>query len=201
MTARREATQRAWVLPREPASVRLMNTIWADRAGVHDDLASPDDLAAWMNAVGLAAEAAPVTAADLRESRRLRDALRRIAALSTDDDREVAASPLDLDTALGVINNALARRPTARLAVRAGRLEREAATAASPIACALAAVAHDAMGLFTEPERGPLRACHAPGCVLYFVQSHPRRAWCSVACGNRERAARRYERVRVSRQH
>lgn len=181
--------------------MRLMNTIWADGAGVHDDLAGPDDLTAWLDAVGLAAEAVPVTATDLRDARRLRDALRRIAAVCTDDDREVAASPLDVDTALAAINDAVARRPSSRLAVRAGRLERETVTAASPIACALAGVAHDAVGLFTEPERGPLRACHAPGCVLYFVQSHPRRAWCSVRCGNRERAARHYERVRVSRQH
>jgi predicted RNA-binding Zn ribbon-like protein len=41
-----------------------------------------------------------------------------------------------------------------------------------------------------------LRACRAPGCVLYFVKTHPRREWCSVASGNRTRAARHYERVR-----
>jgi predicted RNA-binding Zn ribbon-like protein len=39
-----------------------------------------------------------------------------------------------------------------------------------------------------------LRACYAPGCVLYFVNSHPRREWCSTACGNRARAARHYQR-------
>jgi CGNR zinc finger len=49
----------------------------------------------------------------------------------------------------------------------------------------------------TEPDATKLRACHAPGCVLYFVKSHPRRAWCSEACGNRARAARHYERVRA----
>jgi predicted RNA-binding Zn ribbon-like protein len=41
-----------------------------------------------------------------------------------------------------------------------------------------------------------LRACYAPGCVLYFIKTHPRREWCSVACGNRVRAARHYQRVR-----
>jgi predicted RNA-binding Zn ribbon-like protein len=35
-----------------------------------------------------------------------------------------------------------------------------------------------------------LRACGAPGCVLMFVKDHPRREWCSVACGNRARQAR-----------
>ena len=53
-----------------------------------------------------------------------------------------------------------------------------------------------AVRLFTGPERESLRACHAPGCVLYFVKSHPRREWCSVACGNRVRAARHYQRAR-----
>ena len=38
------------------------------------------------------------------------------------------------------------------------------------------------------------RATHAPGCVLYFVQDHPRREWCSTACGNRARVARHYDR-------
>jgi predicted RNA-binding Zn ribbon-like protein len=32
--------------------------------------------------------------------------------------------------------------------------------------------------------------------VLYFVKTHPRREWCSVACGNRVRAARHYQRGR-----
>jgi predicted RNA-binding Zn ribbon-like protein len=40
-------------------------------------------------------------------------------------------------------------------------------------------------------------ACHAPGCVLYFLKTHPRREWCSVTCGNRVRAARHYERIRA----
>ena len=31
----------ALLLPGEPAPVRLMNTIWADTAGVHDDLTTP----------------------------------------------------------------------------------------------------------------------------------------------------------------
>ncbi len=46
---------------------------------------------------------------------------------------------------------------------------------------------------------GPeLRACLAPGCVLYFVKDHPRRAWCSTGCGNRVRAARHYARRRTT---
>jgi predicted RNA-binding Zn ribbon-like protein len=52
--------------------------------------------------------------------------------------------------------------------------------------------------LLTGDERPRLRACNAPGCVLYFVKDHPRRQWCSNACGNRARAARHYQRHRKS---
>jgi predicted RNA-binding Zn ribbon-like protein len=35
----------------------------------------------------------------------------------------------------------------------------------------------------------------APGCVLLYVSDHPRRQWCSNACGNRARQARHYRRT------
>ena len=41
------------------------------------------------------------------------------------------------------------------------------------------------MGLITGPAAEQLRACEAPGCVLMFAKDHPRRTWCSAACGNR----------------
>ena len=60
----------------------------------------------------------------------------------------------------------------------------------------------EAVTLFAAPSQpdqpGPpqLRACLGPGCVLYFVQQHPRREWCSAGCGNRARVARHYHRHR-----
>jgi predicted RNA-binding Zn ribbon-like protein len=53
--------------------------------------------------------------------------------------------------------------------------------------------------ILTGPAATRLRACYAPGCVLYFVKAHPRREWCSDACGNRVRAARHYQRSRAGR--
>ncbi|MCB0944909.1 MAG: CGNR zinc finger domain-containing protein, partial [Mycobacterium sp.] len=53
-----------------------------------------------------------------------------------------------------------------------------------------------AVELLTGPAAVRLRACNAPGCVLYFVKTHPRREWCSEGCGNRVRAARHYQRTR-----
>lgn len=71
-------------------------------------------------------------------------------------------------------------------------------TAVSPTAAALAKVATDAVHLLAGPDAPQLRACHAPGCVLYFIKTHPRREWCSDGCGNRVRAARHYQRTRKS---
>ena len=62
----------------------------------------------------------------------------------------------------------------------------------------LAALAADAIDLLTGPHRADLRACGAPGCVLMFLKDHPRREWCSNACGNRARQARHYARARRS---
>jgi predicted RNA-binding Zn ribbon-like protein len=60
----------------------------------------------------------------------------------------------------------------------------------------LQALAREGIEALTPPDGLPLRACLAPSCVLYYVQDHPRRAWCSAACGNRARAARHYARSR-----
>lgn len=50
-------------------------------------------------------------------------------------------------------------------------------------------IAEDAIRLLTE-EREHLRACEAPGCIMFFVPSAGRRQWCSATCGNRARVAR-----------
>lgn len=64
------------------------------------------------------------------------------------------------------------------------------------VARTLATITAEAVELFTGERHSRLRACYAPGCVLYFVKDHPRREWCSAACGNRARAARHYRRHR-----
>jgi predicted RNA-binding Zn ribbon-like protein len=61
---------------------------------------------------------------------------------------------------------------------------------------ALAELAESAISLFTGPGLAALRACQGPRCVLFYVKNHPRRTWCSPACGNRARAARHQRRDR-----
>jgi predicted RNA-binding Zn ribbon-like protein len=182
------------VLPGEPAPVRLMNTVWADRSGVHEALTDVDDLRLFLRTVGVDPD--EVTAGDLAAARRLRDALRRLAADVTGDDRPRAATALGEAGAVAAVNAALAALPRPRL--RRGPIGWVlGADGGGGVAAALAALAEEGAALVVDPDR-PLGACHAPGCVLYFVRDHPRREWCSVACGNRARAARHYRRLRTA---
>jgi predicted RNA-binding Zn ribbon-like protein len=150
-------------------TVDLLNTVWADRSGVHDDLAG---------ATGA--------------HRGLRDALRVLAADRTADPRPVAAGHRERVAASVATLNAAAALAPAWPTLVDGRLEW--ATQARGQARIVGELAGEAVRfLAAEPD---LRACLAPGCVLYFVKDHPRRAWCSTTCGNRARAARHYARHR-----
>lgn len=183
-----------WVLPAEPIPVRLMNTIWADRHGLHDSLVSETDLRAWLLANDLATTPLRATSDELARARRLRDALRRLAAHVTRDSRAAAISPLaSAQLAVAEVNAATLRgHHTPGLLLDARGFTRIAIPKSARVLSALATVATEAIELFTG--ESTLRACQAPGCVLYFVKEHPRRQWCSDSCGNRVRAARHYRR-------
>jgi predicted RNA-binding Zn ribbon-like protein len=188
----------ALVLPDEPVPVRLMNTIWADRSGAHDALTTTDDLTAWLAASHPGLDQPDPGPGDLESFRALRDALRRLAALVTGDTRPAAASATtDIGQAVADINHAAAQAPTwPQLAYDAGDLHPVAGGDATPARRLLSSTAHRAIGLLTGQDGITLRACYSPGCVLYFTRDHPRRQWCSAACGNRARAARHYQRHR-----
>ena len=99
---------------------------------------------------------------------------------------------------MNAVNALVAETQPERLSLRDGQLTLAEQTSTSPATTALATVAGEAVHLLTGPDAARLRACQAPGCVLYFVKTHPRRQWCSDACGNRTRAARHYQRIRAS---
>ena len=193
----------------EPIAVELMNTIWADRDGVHDALASAEQAQAWLHAIAprvqaIALDAQPTPAALPAEVvasrlRSLRDALRRLAAEATGDPRATARSTTaDVQTAVAELNGAAAGAP------RWSSLQWSDHELASPVRIAHATAGPDAAFISEIAEQGidllagagseQLRACLAPGCVLYFVKNHPRREWCSASCGNRARVARHYRR-------
>ena len=186
------------LLPDEPLPVRLMNTVWADRRGLHDDLTTVDALEEWLRRAGLAGadQAGPD---DLAAFRRLRDAMRRIAAHLTGDERPAAtAGSSELASALACLNADTASCAPALvpdgggLALRWHPGPRETDRSRAELALAAAR-------LFTDEEAGLLRACGGPGCVLYYLKDHPRRGWCSAGCGNRARVARHYDRHRARR--
>ncbi|RFS87478.1 hypothetical protein D0T12_04465 [Actinomadura spongiicola] len=194
----------------EPLAVEFMNTVWAERSGVHDALTTADEVAAWLRAAPRIPDCADrephrwlavASTRDLEETgkrlRELRDAVRRLAATQTEDPREHAASAVaDLVQAISVINHATAQAPHwSRLDWRDGVEPRRLVQTGSKTPAAITAgIAEQAIHLFTSEQRHELRACLAPGCVLYFIKQHPRREWCSAACGNRARAARHYQR-------
>jgi predicted RNA-binding Zn ribbon-like protein len=195
----------------EPLPVEFMNTIWADSSGIHDALATPADVLGWMRAVrpppaphhaDLDRWIHDVPAAEVSEVapalRALRDALRRLAAEQTADPRTHAASAIDdIGRAVEVVNGAASAVPHwSHLEWSTGGPSRMSCTRAGAGAALMAAIAERAIDLFTGDARHELRACLAPRCVLYFVRQHPRREWCSTACGNRARAARHYQRHR-----
>ncbi|WP_329459300.1 CGNR zinc finger domain-containing protein [Streptomyces sp. NBC_01497] len=203
------ATPVASLLLGEPLPVELMNTVWADREGVHDALAPRDDGSAgadaWLLAVAPRLSLHPATPPDGRPPAttgtesftRLRDALRRLAAEATADTRP-GRTPggTDLATAVRVLNEACAGASAwSRLAWAAdGEPHRHRLAAGDVMTRALAEIAEEAVLLFAGPDREQLRACYAPGCVRYFVRDHPRRQWCSAGCGNRARVGRHYRR-------
>jgi predicted RNA-binding Zn ribbon-like protein len=181
----------------EPLAVELHNTLYASRGELIDGLDAPEHLRAWIEAIAhrLPGPARDVDAGRQPEFLALRDAVREALHASV-DRRPVAGDVLE------ELNAAAARAPVSRYAVKqTGSDLRAEARYHAPDATdiALAAIAADAIELLTGPAREDLRACTAPRCVLMFAKDHPRRTWCSAACGNRARQARHYERARRGR--
>lgn len=190
----------------EPLPVELMNTVWADRDRVHDALADPAEALAWLRAAAARTElpasdiSAPIRAAEagtlISDLRDLREALRQLAADVTDDPRPGSRPAADRAAAVSTINRVAAVAPAwPELSwPDDGPATSQIRTRTPAAQALLSLIAAQAVTLFTNPGQPPLRACLAPGCVLFFVQHHPRREWCSSGCGNRARVARHYRR-------
>ena len=181
----------------------LALTVRHDGAGgVADDLAGPAGLTAWVRAHPDTLPAADSFVADedqLTAVRDLRTALRTLFAHAV---RPARPSPgdatrlLPVPEALRRLNEAAARTPT--VPVLAWDEGGEPAVRRRPVPDGggdlAAALAQAAIGFLSGPGRQFLRACHAPGCVRYFLKEHPRQEWCKPSCGNRARVARHHER-------
>jgi predicted RNA-binding Zn ribbon-like protein len=177
----------------EPLAVELSNTIYAVGGEQLDGISDGPALAAWLRALG---DRVPVAVREVDTSRvedfhALRSAVREALQAAVDK------KPLSTG-ALKELNRRSAADPQSLEVLQRGhkrdtRLRHHAPT---PTDVVLGVIATDAIALVGGAHAELLRACEAPGCVLMFLKDHPRREWCSAACGNRARQARHYRRHR-----
>lgn len=177
----------------EPLPVELANATYAVRGRQHDGLETVEQLAAWLELVGPRLSLAGRVTCDgddLAMARELRDTIRVLARSAVEGGRPPGAT-------VETLNRHARTAPRWRELRWGEHPSAESRTAAPGVVAALSAIAQEAVDLFAGPMLADLRACHAPGCVLFFVKDHPRREWCSAGCGNRARAARHYNRTRT----
>lgn len=198
-------------LPRPPLLAGLpwldfINTRFQQRGAWVDALASPRHLAAWLKEAevappGGAAALAPLRGRTggrllLRQAHAFRAALAELAGALV-EGRGVPARGVQ------ILNRVLRAAPAHTELHQVGGtwVGRQVFSRADPLAL-LAPVAHSAADFLLTGDRTRLRACSNPACVLYFYDRtrNGRRRFCSAAtCGNRVKAARRYQRQRASR--
>jgi predicted RNA-binding Zn ribbon-like protein len=179
----------------EPLAVELHNTLYASGGAQVDGLSDPAQASAWLQEIAARLPLGDYPTGDWPTPAALA-ALR--GAVRTALQAAAESAPADT-AALTAINRASAGAPSSPMAVQepsgavVRRSDHHRATFGEVV---LAAFARDAIDLLTGAQRTELRACGAPGCILLFLRDHPRREWCSNACGNRARQARHYQRVR-----
>jgi predicted RNA-binding Zn ribbon-like protein len=178
----------------EPAAIELHNTIYAVVGQTCDGLADVASSAAFLSLITprLTSREPPAGPAPnpqqlmtLRAT--VRDALHSI----------VNATALAPETAAALNRYASAARSSGTVQIAADGSVTDGVDwhGASCTEVLLAAFAADTIELLTGPNREQVKACGAPGCVLLYLHDHPRRQWCSNACGNRARQARHYQRT------
>ncbi|MFF8959647.1 CGNR zinc finger domain-containing protein [Streptomyces sp. NPDC014894] len=183
----------------EPLPLELVNTTYVKggvRGRLVDALTGPGDLDHWLalhrdafgTPLGAAlAAAGPSGRPHLDRFLELRQALRTLVGA------RVSARPAGPGE-IGTVNDA------ARLAphwqeLGPGFVAVPRWPEPDPRLVALGEVATAGVRLLAGPDAPLLRACPAPGCVLYFVKTRTRREWCSAGCGNRVRVARHSRRI------
>lgn len=205
-----------------PLSVVFANSVYAVRGVLKDTVDTPEKLDAWLDwnedAIGVIgvigaladpepdpdsdadpdtdAVSTPVSAADLAVFLTLRDAIRALIGAVVNE------VPVDRE-ALAVLNRCAARVPTWPELTHGQSSGFGLQLHGSPrrfTDAVLGALARDAIDLLAGEDRDLLRACRAPGCVQFFLKDHPRRNWCSPACGNRARVANHHARARAAAQ-
>jgi predicted RNA-binding Zn ribbon-like protein len=194
----------------EPLAIEFANTWYAVRGKEMEGVGTPAELARWLREHDLPAEAEAAadedtdananTYADIaitddavRDFLTLRDAIRSLLHATTEREPLPKADTETVNRA----SSQAPRWPVLAGTAASGYSVAEMATV-DPLPSARGQIARDAIALLGGPLRADVRACHAPGCVQYFIKDHPRREWCSAACGNRARVARHYTKSKDS---
>jgi predicted RNA-binding Zn ribbon-like protein len=158
-----------------------VNTLHKDILGDEEELSTPAELASWLAARGLVGPDARATAAELRQAKELREAVRTLLLGHNEIEVDEVAAHAVLDR--------VARK--ARVELRFEVEGPELAAAAAGITGALGRViiaVHDAVA---DGSWQRLKACRARDCEWAFIDTakNQSRAWCSMrSCGNREKA-------------
>jgi predicted RNA-binding Zn ribbon-like protein len=175
----------------EHLAIALVNSTYLlPKHGRTDLLDTPDGARAWLAAAGLAPADADVRDLCATRMRDLRTHVRALLEARVDD----RPAPVE---ALAAVNTALTSVPTASL-LHYDDERRWHRAAPHPVTQlvdrALAVIAADLAELLTGPDGERVTRCGAPSCERFLLRTHARRAWCSVRCGDRVRAARSYAR-------
>jgi predicted RNA-binding Zn ribbon-like protein len=176
----------------QPLAMDLANSLPRIRPGeTRDLLASEDDLERWLANQGDRLPRLGPAPDRLAAFRELRDTLHDALTAAADGD------PLP-PRATQALNAASARSDGhVRLRVSGGAPKAELTGSGTPLDRTLSTIARSGIELLASPDRERLRVCAAPSCGFFFF-GRPDQEWCSIACGNRARAARHYARRRAS---
>jgi predicted RNA-binding Zn ribbon-like protein len=158
-----------------------VNTLHKDVLGDEEELTTPSRLASWLAAHDLVGPDARTTAAELRQAKELREAIRTLLLAHNEIEVDEVAAHAVLDRA--------ARKARVELHFEVDGPELAAAAAGVTGGLGRVVIAvHDAVA---DGSWQRLKACRARDCEWAFIDTakNQSRAWCSMrSCGNREKA-------------
>jgi predicted RNA-binding Zn ribbon-like protein len=173
-----------------PLAVEFANTIYPYRRALQDALDSRPCAANWFLARGDQfsltfgpEDVGRMTGGDLHRLVLLRDAVRAALRAVVEGRPIPAAATAEVNAASSLSPQwpTLTGDPPTEVLLSAG---------VDPLAEATAMIARSAVHVLGGSQQLQVRACQTPDCPLFFIKDHPRRTWCTPACGNRARVAR-----------
>jgi predicted RNA-binding Zn ribbon-like protein len=163
----------------------FVNTL--DLRPYRESLDSPAALGEWLAGRGLLESGAELTAADLEEAKRVREALRDL--LSEQNEIKV-----DIERAGAELDDGICR---ADLALRFVDCEMRLVPGVGGARGAIGKILAEVSGAMADGTWSRMKACRAEDCRWVFLDTakNRSRAWCSMqSCGNRAKVAAYRER-------